>query len=169
MNVTQGISPTTVDTTQSFPLYTEVDDPRSHTFPGNRIRYVKAGSAIAAGDALKIKTDEATLEPGVLVPTSAIQEVIVGIAHVAIASGSFGWVTVKGRVASATVGDASTGTAGAKLGSSASAGKVISLTTADSNFTSNDYQEVAALAAGIGLMALDSWDSNVTSVEVLIS
>ncbi len=166
MNITQGINPTQVDTTQLFPLGTEVDDPRAHDYPGNRIRYIKAGSAITIYDALKVSLTH-TNEPWGLVPTAAIQEPVVGIAHVAIASGSYGWVTVKGRVPSATV--ASTGSAGAKLGSSASAGTLVSLTQADSNFTSNDYQECLAAAAGVGLMALDSWDSNNTTVEVLIS
>ncbi len=166
MNITQGIDPTRVDTVAQFRLGTEVDDPRAEDFPLNRIRYIKAGSAIALGDALKVKADEAT-EPGVLIPISAIQQPVVGIAHVAIGSGSFGWVTVKGRVASASA--AASTAAEARLGSSASAGKLVTLTQADSNFTSNDYFELLAVAAGVGIVALDANDSNGANIEVLIN
>jgi hypothetical protein len=166
MTVTQGINPVVVDTVQTFPLGTEVDDPRSQTYPGNKLRYVKAGSTITANDALKVKTDDAD-EPWTLIPTAAVAEVVVAIAQVTIASGSFGWVITKGRVPTANVGASIA--AGAKLGSSASAGKLVALAQADSNFSSNNLNAAIAQAAGVGLMALDSNDSNAAAIEVLIS
>lgn len=160
-----GVDPTRVDSAQQFILGTEALDTRSG-FEDNTIRYVKAGSAIAAGDALKEDATSA-LEPHLLIPTSAIQQPVVGIAHVAIASGSFGWVTVKGRVASAK---AAGGTAAeARLGSSATAGTLATLTQADSNYTSNDYFELLAVASGVGVIALDANDSNSNQIEVWIA
>lgn len=160
----QGVSPTQVDTVALFTLGTECRDPRARDFPNNVIRYVKAGSAIALGDALKVKADEAD-EPNVLIPTSAIQQPVLAIAHVAIGSGSFGWVTTHGRVASASV--AASTAAEARLGSSASAGKLQTLTQADSNFTSNDYFELLAYSAS-PVIALDANDSNGANIEVFI-
>ena len=160
-----GVDPTRVDTVRAFAIGTECIDPRTNDFQGNTIRYVKAGSAIALGDALKVKSDE-TEEPNVLIPTSAIQQPVVGIAHVAIASGSFGWVTVKGRVASAKA--AASTAVDARLGSSATAGTLATLTQADSNYTSNDYFELLAVASGVGVVALDANDSNGANIEVFI-
>ncbi len=163
-----GVNPTTVDTVPEFALGTEADDPRAGaSYAGNRIRYIKAGSNIALGDALIIKTDEATLEPWVQIPTSAVAQVVVGVAHVAIASGSYGWVTVRGRVPAANVGPSIA--VGAKLGSSSSAGKLVALAQADTNFSSNNINAAIAQGAGVGLMALDSNDSNAAAIEVLIS
>src|SRR5262245_31902918 len=99
-NVIVGCDPTRVDTVAAFTLGTESAHPDTANFPGTKLRYIKAATAIALGDSLKLKTDEA-LEPNVLVPTAAIQEPIVGIAHVAIGANAFGWITRHGRVASA--------------------------------------------------------------------
>lgn len=160
----QGVSPTQTDTVAQFTLGTESRDPRSRDFPNNIIRYVKAGSAITLGDALIASTSDAD-EPNTLTPSSAIQQSVVGIAHVGIASGSFGWVTTKGRVASASA--AASTAAGARLGSSASGGKLQTLTQADSNFTSNDYFELLAYAMS-PIIALDANDSNGANIEVFL-
>ena len=164
MGAILGCDPTRVDTTAAFTVGTESDHPDTANFAGTKLRYVKAGSAIALGDALKIKADEAT-EPNVLIPTSAVQQPVVAIAHVAIASASFGWVTRHGRVASAKV--AASTAAEARLGSSASAGILQTLTQADSNFTSNDYFELLAYAQS-PVIALDANDSNGANIEVYI-
>lgn len=158
-----GVNPTVTDTTAQFPLGTEARDPRTQDFPNNVIRYIRADSTIAAGDALKIKADE-TDEPNALIPTSAIQQPVVAVAHVAIASGSHGWVTVRGKV-NANVAAV---TAEDRLGSSASAGRIQTLTQADSNFTSNDYFEILSVAAGVGIIAVDSGNSNALC-EVLLT
>lgn len=159
----QGISPTQVDTVAQFTLGTECRDPRTRDFPHNILRYVKASGTITAGDALRVKTDEAD-EPHVLIATSAIQQVVVAIAHVGASTNQFLWVTVKGKV-NANVAAVS---ADDRLGSSASTGRVQTLTQADSNFTSNDYFEILSVATGVGLLAVDSGNSNALA-EVFIS
>jgi hypothetical protein len=159
-----GCDPTRVDTTAAFVPGTESDHPDTVNFPGTKLRYIKAASNIALGDSLILKTDEA-LEPHALIPSSAIQQPIVGIAHVAIASGSFGWITRHGRVASAKA--AASTAAAARLGSSGTAGTLTTLTQADSNFTSNDYFELLAYAQS-PIIALDANDSNGANIEVYI-
>lgn len=161
-----GINPTRVDTVAEFALGTESADPRSGIYAGNRLRYVQAGTTITANDALINKTDEAN-EPHVLIPSSAVAQVVVAIAGVTIAAASYGWVTTKGRVPTANVGASIA--VGAKLVSSASAGKLVALAQADSNFSSNNINALIAQAAGVGLMALDSNDSNAAAIDVLIS
>jgi hypothetical protein len=153
-----------VDTVAAFVLGTESAHPDTVNFPGTKLRYIKAATAIALGDSLKLKTDEA-LEPNVLVPTAAVQEPVVAIAHVAIGANSFGWVTRHGRVASAKA--AASTAAAARLGSSATAGTLVTLTQADSNFTSNDYFELLAYAQS-PVIALDANDSNGANIEVFI-
>src|SRR5215470_5885127 len=101
MQTAMGIDPTRVDTTQQFPLGYEIGDPRSGTAPANVIRYLKAGSAISAGNTVIVDVTS-SIEPGVVIPSSALNQVIAGIAETAIPNGSFGWVTVKGRVGAAT-------------------------------------------------------------------
>ncbi len=162
-----GVDPTRVDTARQYALGTEVGDPRAADFPGNTIRYILAAANIAAGDALQLDPTDNVNEPWALKPVDAVKQPVVGIAHVAIASGSFGWVTTKGRVASAKAGPSVT--AGQRLKSSASAGKLVALTQADSNFTSNIYDEMVAAAAGVGIIALDANDSNANPIEVFIS
>jgi hypothetical protein len=166
MPATIGINPTQVDTVPEFRVGLEAEDPRKGIYAGNRIRYVQAGTLITANDACKVKTDE-TNEPWVLIPTAAVAEVVVAIAHVTIAALSYGWVTIRGRVPTANVGASIA--VGAKLGSSASAGKLVALAQADSNFSSNNINAAIAQAAGVGLMALDSNDSNAAAIDVLIS
>src|SRR5262245_48806360 len=95
-NITHGIDPIRVDTVAQFALGTEVDDPRKD-FPTNRLRYIKAGSAISAGNALTVALTDAD-EPQTLIPASAVNLAVVAIARTAIGNGAFGWVTVRGRV-----------------------------------------------------------------------
>jgi len=126
-NITHGIDPTRVDTTVQFTLGVEADDPRQ-TFPGNRIRYVKANaSGVTLGVAVRLDT-AATDEPGSVIPTTntAVGGIVHGIAHVAIPNGSFGWITVHGKVDNAVVPDAAT--AGTQLGGGA-AGALIDIST----------------------------------------
>ena len=163
---TLGANATQTDTVAQFRLGEEIADPRAADFPMNRLRYVKAGSAISAGNALVVSLADAD-EPNTLVPCSAVNQVCVAIAHSAIASGSFGWVTFKGRLTNVV----NTGTlaAGNKLTTTATAGALGALAEADSNVTSTKLNAAIAMAAGIGVMALDSNDSNAAVMEVLIS
>lgn len=160
-DIRTGINPTQVDTVATFPLGLEADDPRGGQFrTGNRIKYVKASSAVSAGNAVVIDTGDSTgTEPAVVVPASALNQVVTGIAETAIASGSFGWVTIRGRVASA-LKTASTLTAGDVLSTTATAGAL-----ALANSTS---ATALAVGTGVGVQALDSSDSNSTTIEVML-
>jgi hypothetical protein len=153
-----GVSPTQTDTTAQFTLGTETKDPRARDFPMNELRYVKAGSAISAGNTCTVSLADAD-EPFTLVPASALNQVVAGVAVTAIASGSFGWVTIKGRVASA-LKTASTVTAGDPMSTTATAGAL-----AIANSTS---ATALAVGSGIGIQALDSSDSNSTTIEVVL-
>jgi hypothetical protein len=153
-----GIDPTRVDTVRQFPLGTEAKDPRTNDFPQKVLKYVKAGSALSTGNSLVVSLADAE-EPYVLVPSSALNQVIAGITEIAIASGSFGWVTVRGRVASA-LKTASTVTAGDPMSTTATAGAL-----AIANSTS---ATALAVGTGIGVQALDSSDSNSTTIEVVL-
>lgn len=154
-----GVNPTQTDTVARFTLGTEARDPRTRDFPQNTVRYVKAGSAISAGNSLIVSLTDAD-EPFTLVPASALNQVVVAVAPVAIASGSFGWVTIKGRVASA-LKTASAVTAGDPLSTTATAG---ALATANSTSAT-----ALAVGTGIGIQALDSSDSNSTTIEVVLT
>lgn len=142
-----GITPTQTDTTALFRLGVEADDPRAADFPGNRIKYVRADSAIALGDAVVIQTAE-TDEPFAVIPTSAVDQAVEGIAHVAIASGSHGWITTKGNVAVAKL---NTGVAaGAMLVSGGTAGTLFAVSTADATDASNQGRTIKAIDAESG-------------------
>jgi hypothetical protein len=154
-----GVNPTQTDTVRQFPLGTRAADPRTTDFPQGELKYVKAGSAISAGNAVVVSLADAD-EPYAVVPSSALNQVIAGIAVTAIASGSFGWVTVRGRVASA-LKTASTVTAGDALSTTATAGAL-----AIANSTS---ATALAVGTGIGVQALDSSDSNSTTIEVVLA
>lgn len=121
-----GVSPTQVDTVAQFTLGTEARDPRTRDFPQNELRYVKSNAAIAANASLTRDLTDETNEPHAVVATTATGQPLEGIAHVAIASGSFGWVTIKGK-ATNNVGAAVA--AGALLASSASAGRLDTVAT----------------------------------------
>lgn len=157
-----GVDPLRVDTVAAFALGTEVKDPRAVDFPLNQIRYIKAGSAIALGDALKVKADEAQ-EPNVLIPTSAVSQIVVGVAHTAIPSGSFGWVTVGGRVPAAKVAAATA--AEAKLGSSGTAGTLVGI-DAGAAYVQAEARAAIAAAASVGLQALDAEASGLAEVYI---
>lgn len=118
MQSAPGIDPTRVTTVAEYPLGYEAGDPRAQDFPSNTIRYVKAsGAGVTVGVPVKLDV-AATDEPGSVVVSTALSALL-GIAHVAIPSGSFGWVTTHGKVLLAVVPDASV--AGTHLGTGAAA------------------------------------------------
>lgn len=121
-----GVNPTQVDTTAQFTLGTEAKDTRTRSFPQNMIRYVKSNAAITVNQAVTLDLTDETNEPHAVVATTATGQPIHGIAHVAIASGSFGWVTIKG---STPINVNAAVSAGALLGSSGTAGKLDTLAT----------------------------------------
>jgi hypothetical protein len=73
--------------------------------PDGEYRYVRANSAVAIGDSVKID-GTATDEPGAVIPTSAITDALEGIAIIAIPNNSFGWIQVRGRVPAQAAGTA---------------------------------------------------------------
>lgn len=63
-------------------------------FDGARIlRYCKAGAALVGGNAVKLDDTTGTH----VIATAASVDPVYGIAETAIASGSFGWITVFGK------------------------------------------------------------------------
>jgi len=123
-------------------------------FPGNRYKYVQASATIAIGDAVKIDDAAADLtKPGLVTPTTAVTDIVDGVAHVAIASGSFGWITIKGRVNSAKVLDAGNAE-GAALGASGTAGTLVAITAA----TPTAAEVIAAIRGGYGRRAMSLED-----------
>lgn len=112
-----------------------------------------AGSAITAGQAVKLDTSAAA--GGSVIPTAAIIDPVFGIAETAIASGSYGWVTrFPSKSASANV--ASTVGAGEFLRASATAGRLEVITDSVGN------QNAVAVA-------LSDASSNVATVQLLNS
>jgi len=84
---------------------------------GNEYRYVKAGAAIAAGDAVRFQGSALGFDD--VRPTSATLQTVVGVALTAFASGEFGFVLRRGigsvkttGSVAANIGLASSGTAG---------------------------------------------------------
>lgn len=142
-----GIDFAVTDTTAAHALGSEV-----MAYNGTVYRYVKAAAAIAAGDALKMDTANAD-EPNALTPTAAVNEVVEAIAPVAIASASYGWVVVRGKVASAKL--ATSTAAGAQLGTSATAG-TLSTVTISATPTQAEIQRVLAAASGKAVIAVDA-------------
>jgi hypothetical protein len=140
-----GISPTTVDTVAQYTLGTESRDPRTRDFPQNIIRYVKSNAVIAANAALTKDLTDETNEPHAVLATTATGQPMEGIAHVAIASGSFGWVTIKGK---ATNSITAAVTAGALLGSTATAGRLTTVATSGA--------ETVAAQQGVRISTIDS-------------
>lgn len=165
-----GIDPTKTytaltDLPGGITLGTETDDPRNGTAnrASNKVRLVRADSAVAAGDAVIMKTAETDV-PHAVVPSSAVAQAVVGIAEVAIAANSYGWITTKGYVPSCKVLDASS--AGDKLGTSSTAGTLGSL-DASSTVTQAEARAAIAAAAGKGLVAVTDGDgSNLGSVFI---
>ncbi|MEM3145980.1 MAG: hypothetical protein QW838_02850 [Candidatus Nitrosotenuis sp.] len=118
---------------------------------GRVVRYVKAATAVAAGDALVIATSDAAA-PFAVSSSSAAAQVLVGVAHVAIPAGSYGFITVRGPV---TV-KASAGTAsGARLGTTATAGTLAAL-TASASYTPSELSATIAAASGVGVSSLSA-------------
>src|SRR5262245_66019526 len=96
--ISQGVNPTQVDTSQVYPLGLEVDDPRAGNFgSGKRLKYVKASAAVSAGNAVVVDTGDSTgTEPSVVVPASALNQVVAGCAGGALDRGYCGLGPVNG-------------------------------------------------------------------------
>lgn len=102
--------------------------------PDGKYKYVRATNAIAGGDSVMIDV-AATDEPAGVTPTTGVTSSVEGIAVVAIAAQSYGWIQVAGRVpvgiSSATAADrfgarmTAAGAAGERKVASATAGALV--------------------------------------------
>lgn len=154
-----GIDPLRVDTVAQLPLGYEIGDPRAGDFSGNTIRYVKANAAgVTLGVAVRLDVAAAN-EPGSVIPTTntATGGVVHGLAHIAIPNGSFGWITVRGKVTNAVVPDAAV--AGTLLGGGA-AGALIDISTAPTAALAT------AAASGRGVVLLEDTGTALGTVWV---
>lgn len=146
---------TRVTTTAEFMLGTQ------HTQDGVTYRYVKATSAVAVGDLLRVNNADAD-EPHAVTPTSAVNQPITGVATTAIASGSYGWIAIRGKV---TAKVAASTAAGAQLGSSGTAGTGSAITISASP-TQAEIQRVLAAASGLGVEVLSNEASGTAPVNL---
>jgi len=118
-----GINATQVDTTAQFTPGIECEDPRTVTLMGNTIKYIQATGTITAGDAVQIDvTATAANRRFSVIRTSAVDQVLEGIANASMTANQFGWITVKGFFTNANV--VTGAAAGAVLGTSATAGRL---------------------------------------------
>lgn len=147
---------TDVDATPTFTLGTA-------TIQNNfEYLYVRAGAAIAAGDALILDNSVAAERPFRMTPATAVNQAVQAIAPVAIASGSYGWVLIRGRV-NAKV--AASTAAAAQLGSSGTAG-TLSTVTVSASPTQAEVQRVLAVGAGRGMTAVAAESGGFALVEL---
>lgn len=122
--------------------------------PGNRYKYVQATATIAVGDAVKVDDAAADVtKPGLVTPTTAVTDIVDGVAHVAIPSLSYGWVTVEGRVYTAKVLDAGNAE-GAALGATATAGTLGAIT----GTTPTGAEVIASIRGAYGRRAMSLVD-----------
>ncbi len=130
---------------------------------GNTYRYVQASSAVAAGDFVVMNTGS-TNEPNVVLPSSAVNQVIEGMSPIAIAANSYGWIIVEGSMTGAKV--AASTAVGAQLGSSATAGTLSTITISASP-TQAEVQRTLAAAIGRSAVALDAESGGLAEVRII--
>lgn len=128
--------------------------------PDAEYKYVRATGTIAANDWVILDTAQ-TDEPAAVVATSAVNQSIEGCACVAMTSGQYGWIQVRGRVPAANA----TANAGEQLGTSATGGRLTAVTISASP-TQAEVQRVLAAAVGRGVIALDTHSSNVAECYI---
>lgn len=126
--------------------------------PGATYKYVKATGTIAAKNAVKLDLTTLSEADANVVNSAAADEVWEGIAMMAMSSGQYGWICVKGRVYDANVADAAT--AGANLGPTATAGRLGALVASAAN--------ALAAATGVAARALEDGDGN-NLADILLS
>lgn len=124
---------------------------------GTQYKYVQADSAVAQYDAVKIDSAAAgsgltANVPFVVTPTAAADEVIAGVAQVAIAAGSYAFVAIKGKavvkVAAGLTAEellVTTATAGTLDGTAAAVGNALA---AGTGVGVQSYTAIGTPAAG---------------------
>jgi len=120
---------------------------------GKVYKYIRAGAAIAVGDALKVDYAEGLND---FDPTSAATSKLAGVAEVAIADNEYGFVVVKGTVV-------------AKLsGSTAANAGLIPSATAGTLGTAADTAAAALVAAtGLGALCVVAESGGTGTVKLL--
>lgn len=71
---------------------------------GAEYLFVTAGASISAGDAVHVNADLTDVRP-----CSAANQVVLGVAPAAIASGKSGWIQISGKVTAKVVGSTAVG------------------------------------------------------------
>lgn len=126
---------------------------------GNTYKYARAGAAITQYDALKVDYAESVNDVD---PTTATLQVVVGIAPIAAGDNEYFWYICKGSI-TANV-DAGV-TAGAQLGSMASAGRLVAL-DAGAAYAQAEARAILAAAAGVGLQAMANAAANRAVIRI---
>lgn len=111
------------DTVQKLPLGSV-----GYDADGKEYRYVRAGAAIAANDAVRFQGSALGFDD--VRPTSAVQQSVVGVALAAFASGDYGWVLRRGVGSVKTTGAVAVGTT---LATGATAGTLAAAAATDVN------------------------------------
>lgn len=137
LNEMGGVDFTRVDTVQQHALGIELQDRA-----GSYRKYVRAGAAIAAGDALKCDIAEGINDYD---PTTAANQPIGGIAERLVADNSFFWMLVQGQT---LILKAAAGAVGNTLVSSGAAnGTVTPITAANPVVQADALRMIAGLGA----------------------
>lgn len=138
-----GIDVTSVLTSAEHELGLRVPDPAN---PQNHYVYVQADDAVAQYDAVTLDfaaggSGAAASVPHLVTPTSAATSFFVGVAQVAIAAGSYGFILVEGE----GIVQAETAVAqGDVLAPSAVAGELITQPSTAANPTQADFDSLVA-------------------------
>ena len=124
------------------------------------MRYVEAGEALVAGNAVTIDYAEGV---DVYEHTDAVAEQVHGVVGKALADGEFGWIYVAGRVTG--VNCASSVAVGNKLVSSSTAGRLAAQTIAGS-YAQAEVQSVQAAAHGLPCTAATAESGNTCTIAL---
>jgi hypothetical protein len=152
-----GVSVTSTSTSIQHELGLKAFDPAN---PQNIYQYVRADDAVAQYDAVMLDTaaagsGDASDVPFLVTPTAAADDVIEGIAQVAIAAGSYGFILIDGDGSSKA---AATVVAGAPAVTIATAGTLDDTAAAAGN--------ALATAAGRGVVFTSTTTGGVASVRI---
>lgn len=147
-----GIDFTVNESTQRHELGIEID-----CNDGTRRKYVKAGAAVTAGNAVIVDVSAGN---NTVIHSSAVAQAVAGIAPVSLTSGYYGWIIVRGPYATANV---ATPSAGDMLGTTGTAGRLGAITASS---TVSQAEAIAAIAAatGVGVLCRTTASSNVSAV-----
>lgn len=156
LNLESGIDYTRTDTSQKFGLGV-----KSVANDGCTYQYVRAGGAITANNFVTIDAAEGPYD---VHHTSAVSQQIAGVAPVAISDNEFGWIKIRGKHASANV--TTSAAAGAKLGTTATAGRLDALDVGAA-FNQAELRAVLAAAGGVAVLCQTLAASNTATVVLL--